>query len=63
MSSSNARLTHIQLKQTVGVDVAIDQRSQGTIIFRLQPIKQLLIRQDALNHQGVDVDQGDLEEV
>jgi hypothetical protein len=54
---------HIKLVAPVGVDVFPDQGSQGAQVFSYQAFRPVRTVENALQHQGVDVDHAVLEEM
>jgi hypothetical protein len=56
-------LAHVQLEDAIRVAVTIDERRERAEVIRIQALETGRIGQDLLEHERVDVDQGDLQQV
>ncbi len=54
---------HVQNEPAVGVHVRPEQRREGAAILVCHPLEPLRFGEDLLEQQGVDVDEGRLQEV
>src|SRR4051794_34628276 len=54
---------HVEAESAVGVDVGPEQRGQGALLAVADAVVEPRCLQDGLKQQGVDVDQGGLQEV
>jgi hypothetical protein len=54
---------HVKDESAVGVDVRPEQRREGAAVFIRHSLGPLRFREDLLKEEGVDVDEGGLEQV
>ncbi len=53
----------IEMEPAIRGDVAVDERRQPTPVLRLHRLDMGWIGQHLLQHEGIDVDQADLQQV
>src|SRR4029077_3253801 len=62
-TSKASQLPHVEPKSPVGSHVSVDERRQSTQIICQRALRPIGLGQDTLDHQGVDVDKADLQQV
>lgn len=63
MAARSRSAVHIEDKPAVGIDVRPEQRREGAAVFVSHPLGSPGLGEDLLEQQGVEVDQGRLEQV
>ena len=53
----------VEEKAAVGIDVTVDQRRDAAKVLRVESAGPCRFSQDLLDHEGVDVDEGELQEM
>lgn len=56
-------LVHVEFERAVGIHVSVHQRTQRPEVLRHHPLQPLLLHQHLLQHQGVGVNEGHLQQV
>ena len=53
----------VEKKAAVGIDVAIEERGDAAKVLSIETARPCRFGQDLLDHEGVDVDEGDLQQM
>ena len=53
----------VEKKAAVGIDVAIKERGDAAKVLSIETARPCRFGQDLLDHEGVDVDEGDLQQM